>query len=202
MQLREFLEAVRRRAGSTESDARVASKKTLEVFGELLTRADREAVAEQLPRSLANALQRGEPGRDFDLDTFYERVVVDDGAEQGFQLEHAQAVCAALAELVDAEVRKRLQAHLPEEFRELLQPREIPELEQKPRRQDIEQNARKLSTGRPGGSRPLNEAKGAGHSNSVAKSDNPRGGRKLSTSSGAPNEGHDLATGSPPGEEE
>lgn len=202
MELGEFLEAVRRHAGSSQKDARKASKKTLEVFGELLTRADREALAEQLPRSLSNALQRGEPGREFEIDDFYERIVIEDDAEQGFQLEHAQAVLVALGELVDVETRKRLQAHLSDEYAELLEPRDVPEVERKRRAADVEENGRKLSTGKPGSSRPLNEARGGGHTDSPAQTETPREDRKLSTGKGGPNEGHDLATGTPPGEDE
>lgn len=202
MELGEFLEAVRRHAGSSQKDARQASKKTLEVFGELLTRGDREALVEQLPRSLANALQRGEPGLDFEIEEFYDRIVIEDEAEQGFQLEHAQAVLVALGELIDTETRKRLQAHLDDAYAELLEPREIPEIERKRRTDDNEENGRKLSTGKPGSSRPLNEARGGGHRNSPARTDSPREHRKLSSGKGGPNEGHDLATGKPPGEEE
>lgn len=193
MELDEVLETVRHRAGSTEKDALRASKQTLEVLGALLTRADREALADQLPRSLANALRRRDPGEDFGLDQFYEEVLVDEEGKKGFQIEHAQAVCAALAELVDGETNKRLKAHLPEEFQELLEPREIPEIREKPRGHDIDKNGRKLSTGRPGSSRPLAEARGGGHAESLASRENPHAGRKLSSGAVSPNDGSDFS---------
>lgn len=202
MELGAFLELVCRHAGSSQQDARRASKKTLEVFGELLTRADREATAEQLPRSLSNALRRGEPGQQFEIGEFYDRIVIEDDADQGFEVEHAQAVLVALGEMVDHETRKRLQAHLEEEYADLLEPKEIPEVDRRRRGDDIEETRSTLSTGKPGSSRPLNEADGDGHPDSPANTDSPRESRKLSTGEGGPNEGHDLATGTPPGEDE
>lgn len=200
MNYEQFILAVKRHAGDDKAAARRAAEKTLEVFGELLSSTDQKALADALPEPLNEVVCARRPGQSYDIDEFYRRVDIEHDQSQGFQVEHAQAVLAALTELVDRETRIRLQKHLPEGFKPLLEPREIPEYDGS-KHHDSRTEERKLSTGRPGSEHPLSEGKGDAQSDSVAASDNPHGDRKLSTGQAA-NEGHDLATGKPEPEPE
>ena len=207
MQMSQFISAVQKHSGSSEAVARRAAINTLEVFGQLLLKADQEAVAEQLPDELAEAIQRHKSDQTFELEEFYDRIDVKHEAGKSFQIEHAQAVLEAMAELMDKETRRRIIKHLPDEYGELVTPRDIKEVHGP--EHHVTEEGNKMSTGRPGSSHPLSEATSDAHTHSVARSDNPHGGRKLSTGHQSPNEGHDLATGRPdgkfvppPGEEE
>lgn len=197
----QFLIAIQRRAGDDEETARLAAEKTLEVFGELLTRPDREALAEALPEPFADTLETRKPGRSYGLDEFYERLEIRDGESTGFQLEHAQAVLAALADLMGKELRVRIQKHLPDAFQPLLEPRDIPEFDGS-KHHDSRSESRKLSSARKGSEDRISEGAGDIHSDSVAANENPREDRKLSSKEGSVNEGHDLATGKPDPEPE
>ena len=193
----QFILAVQRHAGDDEEVARRAAHKTLEVFGELLTEPDQKTLAEALPDELAEAIRVRKPDESYEVDEFYRRVDIEHDQTTGFQVEHAQAVLAALADLVDRETRIRLQKHLPDGYGPLLEPREIPEYDGSKHHEDSRNESRKLSSGRPGSRQPLSEATSDAQSDSVVESDNPHGDRKLSSGSESPNEGHDLATGRP-----
>ena len=197
MTYEQFILAVQRHAGDDQQIARRAAHVTLEVFGELLSEADQGALADQLPDELAGDVGARPAEEAYALDEFYRRLDIEHDQSVGFQIEHAQAVLAALVDLIDRETRVRLQKHLPEQFQPLLEPREIPEHDGSKHHEDSRTESRKLSTGKPGSAHPLNEAEGDAQSDSVATSDNPHGDRKLSSGSDSPNEGHDLATGKP-----
>lgn len=193
----QFILAIQRHAGDDEAVARRSAHVTLEVFGELLTDADQKALADTLPDSLSEEVRTRAPGETYDLDEFYRRIDIQHDQSVGFQVEHAQAVLAALVDLIDDETRVRLQNHLPEDYRPLLEPREIPDYDGSTHHDDSRTESRKLSTGKPGTNTPLSEAEGDAQSDSVVKSDNPKEDRKMSSASDSPNEGHDLATGKP-----
>ncbi|MFB6262708.1 MAG: DUF2267 domain-containing protein [Bradymonadaceae bacterium] len=199
-----FISRIRQRAGSTQSAARTAAEQTLEVLGELLTRHDRRDLARELPGDLGDRLQVRSPEASFGLETFYEKIHIepDDLAGEdsgGVHLEHAQAVCEVLTELLDGEWCKRLQSRLPDDYADLFEVRHV-STATPPRGHDIEENPRKLSNGRPGSSQPLSEVSDGAQRESVAESENPRADRKLSSSTGSPTPGRDLASGEPPGE--
>lgn len=196
MNYEQFILAVQRHAGDGEEVARRAAEKTLGVFGELLTESDQKALADELPDTLADAIQTRRAGESYNLDEFYRRIDIGHDQSAGFQVEHAQAVLAALADVLDRETRVRLQKHLPDEYKPLLEPREIPEYDGS-QHHDSRTEARKLSTGKPGPEHPISEAESDAQSGSVVESENPHGDRKLSTGKSSPNEGHDLATGKP-----
>ncbi len=200
MELSHFLEHVKKHAGTSEEVAREASDQTLEVLGELLTESTQHAVARELPDELAEALQRCRPDGDFGLEEFYERIQLREEPPGGYNVEHAQAVCMGMSETLDDETRTRLQNSVPDEYRELFEPREIDEIQRAERHGSREADDRKLSSGRPGSSRPLSEAKGSAHSDSVVNADEPRASRKLASSHGSPHEGRDLSTGRPDGD--
>ncbi|MFB6262802.1 MAG: DUF2267 domain-containing protein [Bradymonadaceae bacterium] len=197
----QFRLAIQRHAGDGEDIARRSAEATLEVFGELLSAPDRRVLADALPESFGEYVGRGEPDQSYDLDEFYRRVDVEHDQSLGFQVEHAQAVLAAIAELLDRETRQRVRSRLPEAFRPLLDPREIPEFDGSVHH-DSRSEERKLSSARPGSRHPISEAESDAHSESVVRSDNPHDDRKLSSSTSSPNEGHDLASGEPDPEPE
>ncbi len=200
MEMQSFTTIVQKHSGSSDELAERAAESTVEVLGQLLIRSDQRALARQLPAPLADAVQRHRPNGTFELETFYDRIEVGEEVEGALQLEHAQAVCQALAETVDSEMRTRIVNHLPDGYEHLFDVREIPAARRRRQRKSSE-NSNKLSSGRPGSSKPLSEAQsGAAHSNSVVESENPRGDRKLSTGQGSPHEGRDLATGRPDGQ--
>ena len=196
MNQEQFLIAVQRHAGDGEDIARRAALNTLEVFGELLTGADQRDLADQLPEPFSDKIRSRKPGHSYDLEEFYSRVEVEHGQSKGFQVEHAQAVFAALADLLDRETRVRLQKHLPEAYGPLLERREIPEHDGS-KHHDSRSESRKLSSARSGSEDRLSEGAGDIHSESVAASDHPHEDDKLSSRESPPNEGHDLATGKP-----
>lgn len=195
MDMQSFLATVQKYAGSAEAVAERAARKTLEVLGELLTHRDREVLARDLPDDLREPLFARSNGSGFDRDTFYEKVIVQENANRSFHLEHAQAVCTAVTETVDSETAQRVRTRLPDSIAELFEPRDIPTADRS--RRDVGAGSRKLSSGRPGSSRPISEADSkVGHRNSVVSRDNPHGNRKLSTGQGA----RDLASGKAAGD--
>lgn len=195
MNYEQFILAVQHHAGDGEEVARRAASKTLEAFGELLTEPDQRALAEALPEPLAEAARRRQSGRSYDLEEFYSRVDVEPGQSRGFQLEHAQAVLATMADLLDRETLTRLRNHLPDEFGPLLEPREIPEHDGSKHRASRSES-RKLSTAREGSEDRISEASDV-QPDSVVATENPHADRKLSSREESINEGHDLATGNP-----
>lgn len=201
MQMSQFLEHVRKHSGTGEDTAREAADQTLEVLGELLTESTQHALARELPEQLADSVQRRRPNGEFGLDDFYEQINLrDEDDDSAYNVEHAQAVCMGMTETLDDETRTRVQNSLPEDFRELFEPREIEELQRARRQGSEEDDDNKLSTGRPGSSRPLSESKSDAHSDSVVNTEEPRANRKLSSSHASPHEGRDLSTGRPDGE--
>ncbi|MGM0557095.1 MAG: DUF2267 domain-containing protein [Myxococcota bacterium] len=191
MKTKPFLQSIRGRTGLDETAAMAAAEATLQTLGEIVPQKARKHIQKKLPEDLEAALTRGEAGQDFDLDTFYARVAKREGVAMGFGMEHAQAVCQALAEQLDNEDRVFIEKRLPEDFEVLFEAPEVktvPPHEQTAPVSDREPPVEEpeLSTESPG--RPA-------QSGSVVNSPNPRGDRKLATGKSGPNEGHDLATG-------
>lgn len=195
METNAFLQSIRGRTGLDEPGAIAAAEATLQTIGEIMPGEDLEHLEKALPSGIEAQLHQTRSGQDYDLDTFYARVAKREGVALGFGMEHAQAVCQALAEQLDTDDRVFVQQRLPQEFDVLF---EAPEVNTVPPHQktgptsDREPPVKnpvekpELSTESPG--RPA-------QSGSVVNSPNPKGNRKLSTGESGPNEGHDLATG-------
>jgi uncharacterized protein (DUF2267 family) len=191
MKTKPFLQSIRGRTGLDEAAAVAAAEATLQTLGEILPQKDRKKLQKKLSEGLETHLTSVEADQEFDLDTFYARIAKREGVAMGFGMEHAQAVCQALAEQLDKDDRVFLTKRLPEEYHVLFEAPEVktvpPHMETSPtaeREPPVEEP--ELATESPG--RPA-------QSGSVVKSPNPGGNRKLSTGHSGPNEGHDLATG-------
>jgi uncharacterized protein (DUF2267 family) len=121
-----FLEKVRERGALTSPDqARAVAEAVLEALGELLFDRDRLRLAEALPTPFGEALRRGAPGQDFGLEEFYRRVQRREGVAPGFGVEHAQAVCLAIAAALGEELTVYLVRRLPDELAPLFRRRRL-----------------------------------------------------------------------------
>lgn len=170
-------------------DARGALFTTLEVLGECLSGDDACALAAELPEPFASQVSasggRCEPRQ------IYQRVAHRRRLRMGVAVEQAQIVGQVLAESLSRSTRARLQQHAPE-LGELFasaptntappaaarHPGQSPRADEEP-------------TGRP---------EIVAHEHSVARSDDPHGDTKLSSSRGLTQEreGRSLATARPP----
>jgi uncharacterized protein (DUF2267 family) len=179
----------------------------LGVLGERLRRSDVEALGEDLPDRLAEALRGPVHGQDFDLAEFHARVARREEVRSGFAAEHTGVVCQVLAESLSPATLRRLRDALPEAMGALFTPREPAEPFEYVH---LDPSRRTLAEGRPGSRHPLSEAHPErAHSHSVARAANPHEDTKLSSSAGLTQEReHEtLATGHPrvlrpPGEED
>jgi uncharacterized protein (DUF2267 family) len=193
MESQAILQTIRGRTGLDEKAAIGAAEATLQTIGEIMPKNDRERIQRALPNELEPFITESKPDQNYDLDTFYARVAQREGVAMGFGMEHAQAVCQALAEHLEKDDRVFMQKRLPEEYEVLFEAPEIktvpPHDEQGPtseREPPVEQP--EFSTETPG--RPA-------QSGSVVNSPNPREDRKLSSTSGSPKTGNDLGSGRP-----
>lgn len=123
MELQPFIEDIRARAGLlTEEEAIGAAEATLETLGEVLESGERDRIAPTLPEGLSSALKRHTAGQRLVPDQFYERVTEREQKGRGLAMEHAQAVCQALAQALDSEQRTKLRGMMPEDLRYLFEP--------------------------------------------------------------------------------
>lgn len=156
-----------------------------------LNDADAASLADHLPQPLAEILVHHAGDETCDLDALYHSVAERLSVDVSFGLEFTQVVCQIVGESIGREGRQRLNHRLPEAWHPLFEPRQTPLSPPRRRRDD----RRTLSSAQPGSSRPLSEAM-PGHRNSIAHSDQPQLGSKLSTSHGKP-ETRTLAGGRP-----
>jgi uncharacterized protein (DUF2267 family) len=176
-------------------DALRAIRATAAVLGERLPVEGKDALARALPRTLGSLVRACVAQRAFDLDDLYDRVRAREGVSEGFAREHAQAVCASLGELLPAEVKQILDAHLPPPIAELFHTREVGE----PPPHGTAR-AHTLASGRPGSAHPISESAPRGaQAHSVVRETNPHGETKLSSASGLTQErtGESLASSRP-----
>ena len=200
----ELLERLMDRAPfPSHSSARAAFRATLLALGEELKDNELDQVAQALPQGLRHDLWDPRispklPLRLGGLDDFYERVAICEGVPLARAVEHAQVVCRVLAEQLKPTTVK-VQRWLPHlaalfEAAEASSAPVYPEHRSSLSRHD-------LAEGRPGGTHPVASSDGQtlAHRHSVARSDNPHGDTKLSSSSGLSQErqGRTLASGRP-----
>jgi uncharacterized protein (DUF2267 family) len=204
----EFLSRVAEHAGFSDPEAAASTvHSVLGVVGERLRRADVEALGEDLPDRLTEALRGAVHGQDFDLAELHARVARREQVRPGFAVEHTGVVCQVLAESLSPALLHRLRDALPEPMGALFTPRESAEPFEYVH---LDPSRRTLAEGRPGSRHPLSEAHPErAHSHSVARDSNPHEDTKLSSSAGLTQEReHEtLATGHPrvwrpPGEED
>jgi uncharacterized protein (DUF2267 family) len=173
------------------------------VLGERLLPDEAGPVAAALPDGLAGRLRAASYERDFDLDELYDRVGRGEGTGPGFGREHAQAAYQAIGEQLPEAVRLRLQKHLGPDFAVLFEPRRHAPPPPRPVHASPSPelgDGSTLATGRPGSRHPISDSNvSGGHAASVARSRNPHGETKLSSSRGLTQErlGDTLASGKP-----
>lgn len=198
---RRFLDSVQLRGALPDADAATrTAESTLAVLGELLVERDRLTLAGHLPAPWRDALQRNEAGQDFDLETFYARVAGALGIRYGLAVEHAQAVCAALAAQLDGETLTWLRLRLPDGFAGVLAQRTEPPPPPAPHpAEHAPGTGRTLADGRPGPSNPISSADARGQRHSIACTDEPHADTRLSTAQGITQERNQetIASGRP-----
>lgn len=144
-----------------------------------------------LPPPLGESMTEGKGGnRPCELDQLYRAVSDEMGLEVSLAMEFTQVVLQIFGECFRKETRQKVQSLLPRDWAPLLEPREQARSSPLGRR-----GALSLAEGRAGSSRPISEAR-PGHRNSIAFSEDPEKGRKVSTTSGKPAE-RTLASGKP-----
>lgn len=151
-----------------------------------------ESLAEELPQPLADGLRENADAGSCDLDGLYHAVAEELSVDVSFGLEFAQVVFQVLGEAMGRKGRDLLQMSLPDEWHPHFEPRQTPMRPMIAPRD----SRRTLAGGQPGSSRPLSGAR-PGHRNSIAHSDSPHMGQKLSTSHGKPD--HRTLAGGKPG---
>jgi hypothetical protein len=149
-------------------------------------------IGEQLPSPLSGVFAaREQGGRKFYPEELYRAVSRSLDLPLCLAMEHAQVVCQVFAEALNTQGRELLDEALPRDWRELFEPRPTYVPPPKPDHSD----KRTLATGTPGSATPLSEAALA-HRNSLAATEHPHEGDKLSTSRGKPHK-RTLAEGKP-----
>ncbi|KFA91980.1 DUF2267 domain-containing protein [Archangium violaceum] len=169
----------------------------LPVLGERLSWPVVQALAEDLPASLAASLRDVVPHQDFNLAELHARVAERTRVPLGQAVEHTGLVCQFLAEALSPGTLHRLREALPEPMSALFTSREpVEEFEFV----HLEPGRGTLAEGRPGSHHPLSEARPErAHAHSVAREDNPHGDTKLSSARGLTQEREQetLAAGHP-----
>ncbi len=134
----------------------------------------------------------------------YQEVARREKVDIGFGMEHAQAACSALAEVIEPSALKMIKTHGAESIAELLTPRREFRPSKSPvsprHHPDPEGRGRTLAAGRPGSRHPVSEAEHAGaHTQSVSRNKNPHRDTKISSTTGSAAERHHrtLAEGNP-----
>lgn len=201
MALKNFAEIVadaRERAGfGSDEEAEAALLETASILAERLLPDESASLARALPEPLAGAFRTTRYDRDFGIGEFFERVAAHEPptkarpSRRGFGLEHAMVACAVLGDALDDETKTRLVRHLGPAWARLFEPpRDEPgELPPHGVRQHEDEPERSLSGGRPGARRPLAESNpDRAQSQSVARTDNPHGATKLSSTRGTTQE--------------
>jgi hypothetical protein len=150
--------------------------------------ADDDAVAlsKALPEDLRRSLRPVAGATVRTADDLYAEAQRRERVELGFAREHAQAVLAVLAAVLDEELLERIRKHLPADVAELLRAAPAasseppPHVHTHPAR--VSQPVQTLSRSRPGTSDPIAEARHElAHSGSVARSSAAHGERMVET---------------------
>lgn len=205
MGIERFVEEVQRRTGlATPELSRRAIQVTLGALRQRLVDDEAAALARELPEPFAQLMRGGAYDADFTVEDLYYRVHEREGVPVSFAAEHAQAVCQVLAEEIDGETLTRLRKHLSADYAALLEPRPVERAPREPERHvhddDPHGDGSTLADGRLGSHRPLSEARpDSAHQQSVARSDDPHGDTRMSSSHGLTQErtGDTLASGKP-----
>jgi hypothetical protein len=155
-----------------------------------------------LPPILATPLRMGLSEPASSLDGLYARVGEASGTRIGVALELTQTVFAVIAELGAKEALERARKALPRQWAELLQPPAPTRMADRPSPPHTTEPGmgHSLATGRTGSHHPLHRSTPpSGQRDSIASSEDPHAGTKLSSSRGISSERHKetLADGRP-----
>lgn len=167
--------------GTKEAERTIRA--VLAVLGERLSWPVIQAVAEDLPASLATSLREVTPHQTFNLAELHARVAQRTQLRLGLAVEGTGVVCQVLAEVLPEGTLHRLREALPESMGALFVPREREEPLEHVVHHDP--GRRTLAEGRPGSQHPISEyGPERAHTHSVLRADNPHGDTKLSSASG------------------
>lgn len=151
-----------------------------------MAQEDAEAIALELPHSLAKMVAHPAPSRVRSAAALYEEAERRERVGLGFALEHSQVVLRVLAELFQPETLARLRKRVPADIAALLRRRADafqpapPHVHEHPA--EAEGARRTLSRGRPGPRDSIVEARHLlAHGESVARSDTPHADRSVGT---------------------
>jgi uncharacterized protein (DUF2267 family) len=188
-----FMQRMMHRTGVEDrSELHALIEETLLTLGEALSDDYAMLLADQLPPELSwLLLARERGGRKIYPDDLYREVRQSANLPLSVAVEHAQVACQVFAEALDQEGREILAMAFGPPWQPLFEPRPQYVAPAKPDRGD----QRTLATGAPGSTHPLSEADVA-HRHSVAASEHPHEGDKLSSSHGKPHR-RTLAEGKP-----
>ncbi len=196
---RQVIEKVSQHAGCSEdADARRAISATLSALSEFLTGGEATTLGHQLSSDWAAALLPATGPRPFERDAFYQAVARREGVAIGVALEHAHAVCGALADLLDGDTNILLRTWLGAEGTALFSAPTHGPAPARPVHTDTPRR-NTLAEGRPGSRHPMSESPPpAAHEHSVAEK-NPHEDSKISSARGTTQEGigQTLAEGKP-----
>lgn len=195
-----FLDEVMRLSGlESRAWAARAAGAALGALSAGLANDERRLLAHDLGEGWKQAVMEGgrhrQPGAREGIDTvedFYRRMAAAEDVGPGFGREHAQAVCTALAGMLEEGTLARLRRALPESLAALLSPapHRGPSTAPDTRTRDGLDRARRgtgdtLAAGRPGSTRPVSESRPM-QAGSILASDNPHGDTKISSAPGVP----------------
>lgn len=179
--------------------AESALRATIGTLGARLMEDERSSLSALLPEQLAIDLDLCAYEGDLGADELYERVGRSSNVPTRIAREHVDVVLRAVGDRIDGELRRRLARALPDALAARLLPSDLGE--RPPHVPAAQLPSSTLATGRPGSRHPLSEGSPpGGHSQSVARNENPHEETKLSSSHGLTQERLDetLATGRPP----
>jgi uncharacterized protein (DUF2267 family) len=149
-----LLGRVKRWGGMTgKREAEHAIFATLKALREALFDDEADELARELPPRLAAFVRSGSHRARMGAKAFYEEASRCEGVSMGFAVEHAQAVCQALASLVPPSSVARLTHALPELAALFV----VPDRDSHPKAV-LSPHATTLAEGHPGSDHPLSDA--------------------------------------------
>ena len=173
---------------------------TVHALGPSVQPEDRRALPAHVPQRIRDAIAAARYVGPLDEEALYEGVARRVPTTIGHAREMAQVVLRLLSARVGPELRGRLAHHAGPSMAWLwAQPPRPDPAPVRPRAAPPPGHGHTLASGRPGSLHPLADAGPLGHADSIARSENPKGDRKLSSAHGttAEQKHRTLAEGQP-----
>jgi uncharacterized protein (DUF2267 family) len=148
-----FLDRVQRWGAMTRQEAELAISATLGALRDTLPDAEADALARDLSPPLAHLMRGRAQAARLGANEFYKRVSRYEGVPTRFAIEHAQAVCQAMASVLSPSCISSLARAAPE----LAPLFEVPDRESHPATV-LSAHGQTLAEGHPGSDHPLSEA--------------------------------------------